>query len=525
VAEYVAGGSRGEGGEVRHKVEAMLARFALDGARDLGSLSGGEGRRASLARALVSEPDLLLLDEPTNHLDLPTITDLEQDLARFSGALLVVSHDRAFLAATARVTLWLDRGRLRRLDRSFAHFEAWAEALRARESRERHLLDRRILREERWLARGVTARRKRNRGRLVRLAELRRGRAEWLRAPGTAKLAVAAAEVGGDKAIEAENLCKSFRAQDGSERPIVRDFSVRIRRGDRIGVVGPNGAGKTTLVRLLIGALAPDSGTLRLGSNLAPLYFDQRRESLDPEASLWRTLVPDGGDSLMVGGRQRHVVSYLRDFLFEKIQARQPVKSLSGGERNRLLLARFFARPSNLLVLDEPTNDLDLETLDLLAEVLDDYAGTLLLVSHDRDFLDRLVTGVIALEGDGRARDYVGGYSDYLAKRAAEPTPPPRPDKAARRDRAKPRQARRSKLGYQEQRELERLPREVEELSAQIRTLETAMADSGLYRRDPDAFAATAAGLAQARRALASAEARWLELEELREAMAAPGSN
>ena len=407
VGEFVAGGLPPGEADARHQVAASLAPLGLASDRRLGSLSGGETRRTALARALVSAPELLLLDEPTNHLDLPTITWLEELLARFRGALLLVSHDRAFLAAVSKVTFWLDRGRIKRLDQGYAHFEAWAEAESAREARDKHRLERQILREERWLVRGVTARRKRNQGRLARLGELRRQRAEWLSAPGRAQLAAAGAAGSGTLVIEAEGLAKAFTGSDGTALPLLRDFSTRIRRGDRIGIIGPNGAGKTTLLKLLTGELAPDSGSVRLGSNLEKIYFDQRRESLEPEATLWQSLVPGGGDSLMVGGRQRHVVSYLKDFLFDEAQARQPVKSLSGGEKNRLLLARLFARPSNLLLMDEPTNDLDLETLDLLLEVLDDYSGTLLLVSHDRDFLDRLVTGVIALEGDGRAIEVV----------------------------------------------------------------------------------------------------------------------
>ncbi len=520
VADYVAGGLARDAADQGHRVEAVLAPFDLEGGRDLGALSGGEGRRAALARALVGDPEVLLLDEPTNHLDLTTIEWLEQALGRFRGALLVVSHDRAFLARLSRITFWLDRGQVLRLDKGYGHFEAWAEQEAKRESEARHRLERQIVREQRWLARGVTARRKRNQGRLARLGELRRQRAEWLRAPGNVKLAAAASGPSGKSVIEAEHLSKAFPGSDGRPRVVIRDFSTRIRRRDRIGIIGPNGAGKTTLVKLLTGALAPDGGTLKLGTNLAPLYFDQRRESLDPEATLWRTLVPGGGDSLMVGERQRHVVSYLRDFLFEETQARQPVKSLSGGEKNRLLLARLFARPSNLLVLDEPTNDLDLETLDLLLDVLDDYQGTLLLVSHDRDFLDRLVTGVIGLEGDGRAREAVGGYSDYLAKFRAAAAPPAA---AERPKRGKPQRATPpvAKLGSREQRELERLPGEMERLAGEIKALEERLADPGLYGRDRPAFEAAAARREILAAKLSAAEARWLELEQRRESLIA----
>ncbi len=536
VADYVAAGrreTRGAEMPARHRVEAVLARVALAGDRELGTLSGGEGRRAALARTLVGDPDVLLLDEPTNHLDLPTIEWLEEELLRFKGALLTISHDRAFLNRLSRVTLWLDRGRLHRLDQGFAHFEAWAEDLRARDAVAQHKLARKIVREERWEQRGVTARRRRNQGRLARLKGLRRARAEWLRQPGTAKLAATTTGGRSDLLIEAEHLEKSYPAPAGGKHQILRDFSTRIRRGDRIGIIGPNGAGKTTLVRLLIGDLAPDAGRLRLAAGLTPLYFDQRRENLDPEATLWRTLVPGGGDSLMVHGRQRHVVAYLRDFLFDEGQARQPVKSLSGGERNRLLLARLFAQPGDLIVLDEPTNDLDLETLDLLVDVLDDYAGTLILVSHDRDFLDRLATGTVALEappgGDGRAVEYAGGYSDYLTQRRGGAEPTPRAETAAKarpkkeaaptitatRAKAAPR-----KLGYQDQRALDRLPGEIAALEGAIAALEARLADPGLYRRDPAAFETATRGLVAKRGALSAAEERWLELEARREALA-----
>ncbi|MGF1629678.1 MAG: ABC-F family ATP-binding cassette domain-containing protein [Kiloniellaceae bacterium] len=521
VADYVAQDPRGGDDAPRHAVDAVLLRLDLDGTRKLGGLSGGEGRRVALARCLVSDPEVLLLDEPTNHLDLPTIDWLEGELKRFRGALLVISHDRTFLANLSNTTLWLDRGRLQRLDKSFAAFDDWAESLRQQEAEAQHKLDRQIVREERWLQRGVTARRKRNMGRLARLQGLRQARAEWLRQIGTAKLETASSGRSGDTVIEAEHIAKGFPTADGA-LVVLKDFSTRIRRGDRLGIIGPNGAGKSTLVKILMGSLSPDAGKLRLGSNVQPLYFDQRRESLDPEATLWQVLAPDGGDTLIVRGRQRHVVSYLKDFLFDESQARQPVKALSGGEKARLLLARLFARPSNLLVLDEPTNDLDMETLDLLEEVLDDYEGTLILVSHDRDFLDRLVTAVIAMEGSGRTLEVAGGYSDYQRYRRSQgsdsakaPVEKPRAKTGSGAQKLK----RAAKLSYKDQRELDSLPARIDALSAEAAALEARLADPSLYKKDPAGFAELTRALAARRGEVAAAEERWLELEAEREAL------
>ncbi|MEX0759458.1 MAG: ABC-F family ATP-binding cassette domain-containing protein, partial [Tistlia sp.] len=403
--------------EALHLAEAAIERLGLDPEAQLGTLSGGAGRRAALARVLAGRPEVLLLDEPTNHLDLPTILWLEEELNRWRGALLTISHDRRFLETVSSVVLWLDRGTLRRMERSFAHFDAWVEEVAAGEARELDRLGNVLRQEEHWLQRGVTARRKRNEGRLARLKDLRSTRAKLLqRRQGEAQIEIAEAERGGTVVIEAEGLTKRF---DG--HAIIEDFSTRIRQGDRIGLVGRNGAGKTTLINLLLGRLEPDAGRVRLGSGVQAEVFDQHRAALDPDASLWQTLCPTGGDMIQVGDRQRHVVAYLRDFLFEEAQIRQPVRALSGGEKNRLLLARLFARPSNLLLLDEPTNDLDMDTLDLLEEVLADYRGTLLLVSHDRDFLDRLCSSVILLDGLGGAAEYPGGYSDAIRQAGGLP--------------------------------------------------------------------------------------------------------
>ncbi|HEY8013720.1 MAG TPA: ABC-F family ATP-binding cassette domain-containing protein, partial [Dongiaceae bacterium] len=457
VADFVAAD-----GASAHRVAALLDRLSLDGSRDPAGLSGGESRRAALARALAGDPDLLLLDEPTNHLDLPTIEWLEEMLLGFQGALLFISHDRAFLTRLSTRVLWLERGRLHELDAGFARFEAWSQELIEREEREAQRLEKRIATEQYWYLRGVTARRSRNEGRRRRLQALRAERASRILRPGRAKLAAEAAPAGGQLVIEAVDLAKSFGAKGFGERVLLKDFSTRIMRGDRIGIIGPNGAGKTTLLKLLLGEIKPDSGSLRHGTNLIPAYFDQKRAPLAEDATLWETLAPAGGDSIMVRGAQKHVVAYLRDFLFDERQALMPVSRLSGGERARLLLARLFAAPSNLLIMDEPTNDLDLDTLDLLEEVLDDYDGTVLLVSHDRDFLDRLVTSTIALEGDGTAIEYAGGYSDYVNQRGPRVEPTGVTPSRAREKPAGPREASQGRrLGFKRERALVELPKKI----------------------------------------------------------------
>ena len=501
----------GSDGAEPHRAAALIDRLQLNPERRANELSGGELRRVSLARALAGDPDILLLDEPTNHLDLPTIEWLEGELARFTGGLLVISHDRAFLTQLTRTTLWLDRGQLRRLEEGYGGFEAWADRVFDEEERERNRVEQHLKAEARYLHRGVTARRRRNQRRLRKLATLRVARAALVRSDRKAALAAANAPGSGRIMIDADGISKSFES-----RPIIDPFSTRILRGDRIGIIGRNGAGKTTLLRMLIGDLEPDGGESKHGARLEIMHFDQRRADLDPTVSLWDTLCPEGGDSVIAQGRQRHVVSYLKDFLFDESQARSPVSTLSGGERNRLALAKSLAKPCNLMVLDEPTNDLDMDTLDLLEDMLSEYDGTLLLVSHDRDFLDRLVTGVIAVEGDGRVGEYVGGYADYSKQRpaAAETA---RPAKPATQRAAAPK---RERLSYREKTDLEELPSRITALEAEIATLESKLSDPDFIQKDRAGFDKAATRLEAAQKEKDESEERWLEIEIKREALA-----
>ncbi|NBB82018.1 MAG: ATP-binding cassette domain-containing protein [Alphaproteobacteria bacterium] len=521
IADYVADGLPADRRADAWRVDAALAPVGLDGGRPTAGLSGGEARRAALARLIAGDPDVLLLDEPTNHLDLPTIEWLEDWLGGFRGALLLISHDRRFLERLGRRMLWLDRGRLHVTDRGFDAFDTWTAEIGEAEEKAADRLDKKIASETHWLREGLTARRKRNMGRVRELQRMREERRARVARPGVAKLDPAEAKQGGTLVLEAEGLVKDVPGPDGPRR-VVDGFSTRLVRGDRVGVIGPNGAGKTTLVRMLIGSLAPDAGTVRLGPTVEPVYFDQTRASLDAEARVRDVLLPEGGDRLQVGDRMVHIASYLRDFLFDPSRMESPLKSLSGGERNRLLLARLFARPSNLMVLDEPTNDLDMETLDLLEEVLADYAGTLILVSHDRDFLDRLVTSIVAVEGDGRIDETVGGYEDHLRQRGSAPAGGGRPDRTTAPQATpapKPKKPQ-TKLSYKEQRALDHLPGEVEALEAEIARLTAELADPGLYTRDPARARAATERLEAAQAEKTEKEDRWLALAEKAEALA-----
>ena len=503
-----------EPGEM-YKVERAGEGLKFDPARPVETASGGERRRAALAKLMAEAPELMLLDEPTNHLDIEAIGWLEQELKATRAGFVLISHDRAFLRNLTRATLWLDRGIVRRQDKGFADFEAWRDAVWDEEDMQRHKLNRLIKSEARWAVEGISARRKRNQGRVRALQALRAERAAQITRQGAAGMALDSGPKSGRKVIEATDISKAY-----DEKVILRDFSIKIQRGDRVAFVGPNGAGKTTLLKMLLGEVEPDSGTVVRGTNLEIAVFDQARAQLDPDATLWESLTGDPqmrvsgkADQVMVRGTPKHVVGYLKEFLFDESQARAPVRALSGGEKARLLLAKLMAQPSNLLVMDEPTNDLDVETLDLLQELLDDYDGTVLLVSHDRDFLDRMAATTVAMEGDGRAVIYAGGWSDYQAQRPnviKEKGEKTKGSKSKIKQEEKPK----SGLSFTEKHRLEALPEEIERLEAEIGKLEELLADPALFTREPVKFQKATEALVARQAKLSAAEEEWLELEE-----------
>ncbi|MGO4683220.1 ABC-F family ATP-binding cassette domain-containing protein [Hyphomicrobium sp. 2TAF46] len=500
----------------------LLMELGLDGEADPRTLSGGEARRAGLAQAVVAKPDVLLLDEPTNHLDLTAIEWLESTLQASRSALLLISHDRRFLETLSRATVWLDRGRTRRLEQGFAAFEDWRDKVLEEEEIERHKLDRKIVRENQWMHGGVTGRRKRNVRRVRELKAMRQEVREQRHVVGTVRLDASEGSLSGKLVVEATGISKAY-----GETDIVKDLDLRVMRGDRLGIVGPNGAGKTTLIKLLTGEIAPDSGTIRHGANLEIVALDQKRDELNPNWTVSDALTGGRGDQVIINGKPRHVASYMQDFLFLPEQRLSPIRVLSGGERARLMLARALAKPSNVLILDEPTNDLDLETLDLLQELLSDYAGTILLVSHDRDFLDRIVTSVLAPDGDGYWTEYAGGYSDMLAQRKGEGLQKKSRSNATSRKGAADSSATstpaKQKLSFKDKHALTTLPIEMAKLEAEIQNLAAKLADADLFTRDRAAFDKTSERLGQAQMQLEAAETRWLELEEKREAIESLG--
>jgi ATP-binding cassette subfamily F protein uup len=499
-----------------HEAASIADQLQLDLSRPVSTASGGEQRRAAIVRAIAQDPHVLMLDEPTNHLDLGGIEWLEDWLNRFTGAFIVISHDRTFLTRLTKSCLWMDRGHLRRAEIGFGGFEAWTEKAYEEEARAAEKLDAKLAIELRWLERGVTARRRRNQGRLAKLQDMRAQRAAMIGGPGAAKLAIAKDEVRSKAVIDAEHVSKNY-----GERQIIRDFTLRIQRGDRIGIVGPNGAGKTTLLKLLTGELAPDQGKVERAKSLFGIVIDQQRKLMEPTKRV-RDVLAEGGDWIDVRGTKKHIKGYLKEFLFSPELTEAPVGSLSGGERSRLLLAREFAREANLLVLDEPTNDLDLETLDLLQEVIADYKGTVLIVSHDRDFLDRTVTVTLGLEGSGRVDIVAGGYEDWAKRRSRAPA------KAGAQTRGAPKENKtgflppreNKKLSYKDQRDLDRLPQQIEHLEAEIAAVEDVLADPTLYTRDPKRFAELSERAAKLRAEKHTAEERWLEVAEMAEQLA-----
>lgn len=511
--EVVLSGLKKENRDTQaYKAQMLIEQLDIAEEQNPETSSGGERRKATLAKAIVGEPDILLLDEPTNHLDMPTIEFLEKLIAAYPGAVVVISHDRRFLCNISKTTFWLDRGIMHRNNRGFRFFEEWQDQIIEQEIIAQKHLDKKLEEETEWLHKGVTARRRRNQGRLRRLLQLRQERREQIKQIGSVNMGVENTLWKSKLIIEAKHICKTF-----GNREIIKDFSTKIIRGNRIGIVGPNGAGKTTLIKLLTKKLEADSGFVRLGKNLQEAYFDQNRFSLDPQKTLWQTLCEEG-DHIWVRGSYRHVVAYLKDFLFTPDQAKSPVAALSGGEKNRLMLAKVLAQPSNFLLLDEPTNDLDMDTLDLLQEMLGDYDGTMLIVSHDRDFLDRLVTSIIYMKGDGSVTEHVGSYSDVLAKLA----PAPEKEKNTAKSKPavqteKPKMINTRKLTYNQQRLLQVLPGQIDEIEQKIGAITQSLADPDLYQNDRERFFALGDELKELENRKSEAENQWLEISLLAE--------
>lgn len=505
--EVVEAGLSKEEKNQTYRADRLIEYFAINENQNPEQSSGGERRKAALARSLIGEPDILLLDEPTNHLDITTIEKLEDLIKKFSGAVIVISHDRMFLDHISQTTFWLDRGVLRRNNKGFSAFEEWEDQVIEQEIIEQKALNKKIAEETEWLHKGVTARRRRNMGRLRRLQQLRQERREQIKMTGSVNLEAETAELRSKMVIEAKHISKSF-----GDREIVKDFSIRVIKGNKIGIVGPNGSGKTTLIKLLTKRLEPDSGFVRIGKNLEEAYFDQNRITLDPKKTLWKTLCNEG-DHIWVRGHFRHVVAYLKDFLFKPDQAQCPVSTLSGGEKNRLMLALALAKQSNFLVLDEPTNDLDMDTLDLLQEVLDDYEGTILIVSHDRDFMDKVATSLIYMRGDGTVYEHVGSYSELLEKLKGIPL---KTDNRKQNTKEEPKIREKNKtlkLSYKEQYMLENLPKEIEKLGEENKAIEVALGNANLYTDDPQKFDELTSKLAANKEKLEKMENQWLEVQ------------
>ena len=490
-----------------YRADKLIEYFAINESQNPEQASGGERRKAALARSLIGEPDILLLDEPTNHLDITTIEKLEDLIKKFSGAVIVISHDRMFLDHVSQTTFWLDRGVLRRNNKCFSAFEDWEDQVIEQEIIEQKALNKKIAEETEWLHKGVTARRRRNMGRLRRLQQLRQERREQIKMTGSVNLEAETAELRSKMVIEAKHISKSF-----GDKEIIKDFSIRVIKGNKIGIVGPNGSGKTTLIKLLTKRLEPDSGFVRIGKNLEEAYFDQNRITLDPKKSLWKTLCNEG-DHIWVRGHFRHVVAYLKDFLFKPDQAQCPVSTLSGGEKNRLMLALALAKQSNFLVLDEPTNDLDMDTLDLLQEVLDDYEGTILIVSHDRDFMDKVATSLIYMRGDGTVYEHVGSYSELLEKLKGIPLKKDNRKQAVKEEPKVREKNKTQKLSFKEQYMLENLPKEIEKLGEENKAIEVALGNANLYTDDPQKFDELTSKLAANKEKLEEMENQWLEVQ------------